>query len=184
MSRGIDKNGYRFAANSFNHFFKGKYSLSYYGKVDELYQAVRGWLSYIPQSFPHYTRHTIEHSIEIIGQLSSLLFTGKDPHNPVVELSATEAYILIASAYLHDAGMVASDREKKELLASDEWRKWTTLEGGATRWQLIHQFRQGNQPEDESLRHFLADIQIRFLLAEFIRRSHHCQSFRNPHIAS
>jgi len=148
----------------------------YYGKVDEIEQAVRGWLSYIPHSFPHYTRHTIEHSIEIIEQLSSLLFNGKDPDQPVVELSPTEAFILVASAYLHDAGMVASDREKSEILLSDEWQKWIASEGGAARWQQIHQFRQGDQPADESLRHFLADIQTRFLLAEFIRRSHHCRT--------
>lgn len=146
----------------------------YYGKVLELREEVEGWLSYIPQTFPHYTRHTVRHSDEIIANISKLLFTDDDPDKCVVRLSATEAYILAAAAYLHDAGMVASDREKQRILESDEWKSWTTAErGGAKRWAEVEALRSGDAPEDDSLRHFLADLQTRFLMAEFIRRQHH-----------
>lgn len=96
-------------------YLKSKDS-QYYGKVLELRESVSEWLDYIPQTFPHYTRHTIRHSEEIVLQLSKLLFKDERQRKPVIRLSAVEAYILIAAAYLHDAGMVASDREKIEIL--------------------------------------------------------------------
>ena len=92
-------------------FLSAKATL-YHGKLLELREIVEQWLSYVPQTFPHYTRHTVLHSDEIIIQMSKFLFLENDPHRPVVGLSAIEAYILAAAAYLHDAGMVASDREK------------------------------------------------------------------------
>jgi len=42
----------------------------------------------------------------------------------VVQLSAIEAYIIVAAAYLHDAGMVISDKEKIEIIQSPEWLSW------------------------------------------------------------
>ena len=87
----------------------------YYGKVLEFRSALQGWLEYIPQTFPHYTRHTIGHSEAIVLQMSKFLFDGNNIEKPVISLSGTEAYILIAGAYLHDAGMVVSDDEKQRL---------------------------------------------------------------------
>ncbi|MDQ3818641.1 MAG: hypothetical protein M3362_13320, partial [Acidobacteriota bacterium] len=149
----------------------------YYGKALELRDAVQGWLNYIPETFPHYTRHTIQHSDEIILQVSKLLFKQDDPNQPVIRLSAAEAYILMAAAYLHDAGMVSSDKDKLEIITSNnEWRNWVTGDGGgAKRWREIENLRQeGNG--DEPTRHFIADLQTRFLIAEFIRRSHHLRA--------
>jgi hypothetical protein len=149
----------------------------YYGKVLELRGAIQGWLNYIPQTFPHCTRHTVEHSDEIVLQMSKLLFRDDDPTNPVVRLSATESYIVIAAAYLHDAGMVASDREKMGIFESGEWRDWVAgTGGGAERWPAVQNLRRGTDPPDEGLRNFLADVQTRFLLAEFIRRTHHLRA--------
>jgi molecular chaperone HtpG len=92
---------------------------SYHGKARELREAVAGWLSYIPATFPNYTKHTIEHSEEIISQMSKLLFENGNPQKPVLsDLSSVEAYILIAAAYLHDAGMTVSDAEKRTILQS------------------------------------------------------------------
>jgi len=156
---------------------KGEPGKQYYGKVLELREAVSQWLSYIPQTFPHYTRHTVPHSDEIILQVSKLLFRDEDPAQIVIPLSAVETYILIAAAYLHDAGMVASDKEKIAILTSEEWKKWTSgQEGGAERWKEIQALRGGTIPEDEVIRNFLADVQTRFLVAEFIRRVHHLRA--------
>jgi len=104
----------------------------YYGKILELREVVEGWLAYVPQTFPHYTRHTVQHSDELVRQGSQLLFADGDPAKPVLALSAVEAYILAAAAYLHDAGMVSPDKEKAEILASEAWQEWTTG-GGAGR---------------------------------------------------
>ena len=70
-----------------------------------------------------------------------------------------------------------SDKEKIEILGSEEWKKWTSgREGGAERWNEIQTLRRGNAPEDEVIRNFLADVQTRFLIAEFIRRIHHLRA--------
>jgi len=150
----------------------------YFGKIQELRDVIEGWLSYIPQTFPHYTRHTIQHSDEIVLQLSNLLFKDDSPDKPVVALSPTETYILIASAYLHDAGMVASDKEKATILLSDEWKSWSSGDGSGTkRWNEIQEFRQKPvEKETIALHNFTADIQTRFLIAEFLRRTHHQRS--------
>jgi hypothetical protein len=156
-------------------FLKEQNSL-YYGKAEELRNAIEGWLSYIPQTFPHYTRHTVQHSDEIIVQLSKLLFEEDKFGKPVVELSPTEAYILIACAYLHDAGMVISDKEKATILLSEEWKSWTSENGGgAKRWYEIQEFRKGAEVA-HGYRDFIADIQTRHLIAEFLRRTHHLRS--------
>lgn len=154
-------------------------TLDFHGKICELRGEIEKWLSYIPNTFPHYTRHTITHSDEIISQISKLLFADDDFSKPLVKLSAVEAYILVAAAYLHDAGMVTSDKEKAEILESDSWKKWTSGEGGGTkRWNEINILRDAaNSSEaDATTRHFLADVETRFLIAEFIRGQHHLRA--------
>lgn len=159
-------------------YLKGSHDV-YHGKILELRDAVQGWLEYIPQSFPHYTRHTIKHSDEIVLQLSKLLFRDDDPSKPVIRLSAVETYILVASAYLHDVGMVVSDSEKVEILKSSAWKKWTEENGGGhKRWVQIKEFRAAQKPAEETVRNFLADVQTRFLIADFIRRQHHKRGAR------
>ncbi len=148
-----------------------------YGKALEVRDVVQDWLAYIPQTFPHYTRHTVPHSEAIILQMSKLLFRNDDPTQPAIKISAMEAYILCAAALLHDAGMVASDQEKARILESDSWREWTK-EGapGSKRWTAIELFRAGTSPSESGLRNFLADVQLRYLIADFVRRSHHLRA--------
>lgn len=151
--------------------------LTYFQKIAELREVVADWLSYIPQTFPHYTRHTVKHSDEIVTQLSKMLFVDNDAASPVVKLSAAEVYILIAAAYLHDAGMVTSDEEKQKILLSGEWAEWTGLGGGGEkRTAQIEALREGVSPKDKVLRDFLADVQLRFLIAEFVRGKHHLRA--------
>jgi molecular chaperone HtpG len=144
-----------------------------HSKIIELRNAVESWLSLVPATFLHYTSHTVHHSDEIVLQISKLLFRNDEPTQPVVQFSAMEAYILAAAAYLHDAGMVVSDKEKAELLDSADWKEWTESGGAAPRWREIREFRQGDSPSNEGTRNFLADIQTRYLIAEFVRRTHH-----------
>lgn len=154
--------------------YLGSKGSTYHGKVLELREAVENWLAYIPSTFPHYTRHTVGHSDEIILQLSKLLFKDEDPTQIVIPLTAVEAYCLSAAAYLHDAGMVTSDQEKIAILGTRDWETWVSAGGGgARRWDEIQKLRNGNEPVDPITRHFLADLQTRFLIAEFIRRVHH-----------
>jgi hypothetical protein len=148
-----------------------------HGKLLEVRKRVTDWLQYIPATFPHYTRHSVVHSECIIEQMSRFLFDA-DAHNaPVVDLSPIEAYIAGCAAYLHDAGMVASDAEKVGILKSDEWRDWTSGSApGAVRWREIQELRSSPKPSDADVNDFLCDVQTRFLLAEFVRRFHHLRS--------
>src|ERR1700730_12809656 len=148
----------------------------WWAKIIELRGVIEDWLAYIPQTFPHYARHTVLHSDAIIVQISKLLFQDQDPAQPVVKLSAMEAYILAAAAYLHDAGMVTSDQQKKEILESSLWGAWTTDGAGSKRSKEIETFRNGPSPADSKVRNFLADVPTRILIAEFVRRAHHLRA--------
>src|SRR5438132_906887 len=101
-----------------------------YAKVLELRERVEHWLSYVPVTFPNYTRHTELHSDEIIHQVSKLLWTDESAV-PATRISAGEAYVVAAAAYLHDTGMVVTDREKLAILGSVEWETWVREGGGA-----------------------------------------------------
>jgi molecular chaperone HtpG len=153
-----------------------KLSDAYSGRIAELREVAQNWLGYIPETFPHYTRHTVEHSDEIILQMSKMLFHDNDPSRPRLPLSPVEAYILLAAAYLHDSGMVVPDAEKAQIIESDQWKHWITEGGGAKRWEAIEEFRAGTSPAEQVIRDFLADRQTRFLIAEFVRRNHHLRA--------
>jgi molecular chaperone HtpG len=147
------------------------------GRLLELPGTVQSWLAYTPATFPHFTRHTSDHSLQIVVQLGKLLFIGDDPSQPAVAMSEMEYYLLVVAAYLHDAGMVASDAEKQDILGSSEWQDW--IDDGAPgnhRWRNIVDIRSSPDIPDEAVRNFIADREVRFLLADFVRRSHHLRS--------
>ena len=146
-----------------------------YGKLVSLRDQISEWLGYIPATFPHYTRHAVGHSDEVVRQISFLLFEDQDWRRPTLELSASEIYGMVSAAYLHDAGMVASERDKAEILISSAWKEWITSGGGARRWSEINELRLRAGVNDSS-QHFLADLQTRFLIAEYIRRQHHIRA--------
>ena len=151
----------------------------YAGKIVEITPIIGDWLAYTVQTFPHYTRHTIKHSDKIIEELSLLLF--EKPYErepiPVIPLSAVEAYILVCAAYLHDAGMVISDKDKKDILDSEEWKNWVSEGDGASRYKELLAFKKQNEPSfsNENF-YFSYNIELRLLIAEFVRRKHHFRS--------
>ncbi len=149
---------------------------SYFHEAEQLRDTVTDWLGYVVHTFPHYTKHTVDHSDNIVRQISHLLFPEKKK-KPVVALSPIEAYVLIAAAYLHDAGMVVSDSEKRAILESDDWKRW--VEGAAReRWEKVRTIREAAQPADPTVRDFLADVYTRHLMAEYVRRVHHKRAAR------
>lgn len=149
-----------------------KKNLAYYSKAMNLRETIERWLGYVVNTFPHYTSHAVDHSDTIIWRMSSLLFKEKSPTKAVVKLSAIEAYILIAAAYLHDAGMVVPDDEKTKILASAEWNTWISGPMQAA-WNSIEKLRTSSSADTQTVRNFLADLHTRHLIAEFVRREHH-----------
>lgn len=70
--------------------------------------------------------------------------------------------------------MVVSDAEKQKILISPDWQLWVSENGGGSkRWKEVQDLREGSIPVDIHARNFIADIQTRYLIAEFIRRTHH-----------
>src|SRR5215204_3032009 len=59
----------------------------YCGKVLGLRQVVQNWLSYIPQTFSHYTRHTVQYNDDIVAQVSTtvVIFTAHKTTESVCE---------------------------------------------------------------------------------------------------
>lgn len=70
-------------------------------------------LSAIYYNFPHYSMHGENHSLSIINKIEMLL--GEER---IRSLSPTDTFLILESAYLHDIGMIVS---QKELL--EEWQK-------------------------------------------------------------
>jgi hypothetical protein len=159
--------------------FLAQRSPLYRGKLEEVVEAITKWLEYTPATFPHYTSHTAGHSETILAELSNLLFDQSGGENPTIALSGAECYVLCASAYLHDAGMVVPDDQKVAILGSPEWREWVAPTGfGHARFQEIKALRDRLDPPDDLLRHFLADRELRYLIADFVRRTHADRSRR------
>lgn len=63
--------------------------------------------------FPHYTDHSIKHAINVLNNMYALI------SNPD-KLSATDLYLIICSALLHDAGMVL-DSDSQSMLLKEKY---------------------------------------------------------------
>ncbi len=154
--------------------YLGNASVEYAGKLATVADAAEKWLEYVPETFPHYTTHTIRHSEAILSALSRLLFVDGDAGEPVLALSDAETYVLACGAYLHDAGMVVSAAEQERIVQSGEFQTWIAPGGpGHARHERIAENRASTTDDYRLLR---ADRQLRFLIADFTRRSHHTRS--------
>jgi len=143
------------------------------GALLHLESGVAELLTYVPATFPHYTRHTLRHSVEIIDQIGLLLHSESNRPVPHTELNAVEMHILCCAALLHDAGMVVSDDEKLRLLDSPDWADWKDRWGAeVTDWFPVITPNDSNHIQ----RQFVLDVALRRMLAEFIRGRHHERS--------
>lgn len=73
-------------------------------------------LTTISRDFPHYSLHDASHSSTIITQIEKIISPD------IIKLSATDCWLLLEACYWHDAGMIITNDEKKELLASDSFK--------------------------------------------------------------
>lgn len=84
------------------------------GEILRLYDIACEYLSMIPQGlFSGYTNHDISHSLKIIGYMGQLMKIEKNSNM----FSDYDLYYALASALLHDVGMVVSENDIKEYLA-------------------------------------------------------------------
>lgn len=76
-------------------------------------------LSNVVVNYPHYTKHDISHSEAIITNIEMLL--GEDA---IRNLSPTDTWLLLHSAYLHDLGMVIDYKKIEENWDSTEFQNY------------------------------------------------------------
>jgi hypothetical protein len=73
-------------------------------------------LTTVAHAFPHYSLHDATHSETILERIAAMVGT-----DSLVKLSATDLWLLLESAYLHDSGMVVLDSTRRKDLASSEF---------------------------------------------------------------
>lgn len=73
----------------------------------------------IINTFPHYSMHDSSHSWSIINKIEMIL-----GENRIKQLSPTDAFLILESAFLHDFGMIVTDKEQKDLWNNPEFKKY------------------------------------------------------------
>jgi hypothetical protein len=116
------------------------------GSLDEVLAEVRRY-------FFTYTDHAITHSGRVVANMSNLLSSQQ-----VNKLSSVELYLLIASALVHDIGMVVSERDVEAIVIGEEYQ----AEKAAVCAHL------GIDPTCADERYGL----FRMVVAEYIRKRH------------
>lgn len=127
-------------------------------------------LQNVAVQFPHYSRHDESHSVQILTNIERVLGSEK-----IAQLSGSDVWLMLEAAYLHDVGMVVSQRQKQQDWSSEEFRNFVQREsvrssddGSAailTALQSGNFFQNGTNP-------VLLLSQIGYILAEFYRRKH------------
>lgn len=142
--------------------------------VKALRSRVDVFLRGVNATFAHYTSHAVDHSDQIVRELSNLLFEDPtEPNSIVVQLNGTETFLLLLAAYLHDSGMVVTGEEKLRVLSSEHWADFAAnnrqIADDVERLQASLAF-EADQTDAEKL--FCASLEQQLLLAEYFRRLH------------
>ena len=70
-------------------------------------------------SFPSYSRHDVSHSEAVIHNIEMLL-----GEKNIMELSATDCFVLLHTVYIHDIGMCITHADREEILANSRFRDY------------------------------------------------------------
>ena len=76
-------------------------------------------LEWIILSFPNDSRHDESHAISVLHNIEMLL-----GDTVISQLSASDCFLLLNSAYIHDIGMYITESERKNILISEEFREF------------------------------------------------------------
>jgi hypothetical protein len=129
------------------------------GKLLELDDTLADVLALIRRIFPHYTEHGRRHYLTLIHRMGQFL-----PTHLVDRLSSTECFLLMASAMLHDIGMVVAE---EELRAIDKNKDFVEFRA---------RFPHLPQEHANDLDPHLIAILEREVVAEYFRTCHHKRS--------
>lgn len=124
-------------------------------------------LNSVATTFPHYSLHDSSHSSTILTQIEKIISPD------IIQLSATDCWLLLESCYWHDAGMIITKEQKHGLVTSVEFRRFLDehIESGSDLIEhaLIIKNRGAINNYSEIIE--LSDS-MTFLIADFFRRKH------------
>lgn len=129
-------------------------------------------LNAVSNLFPHYSLHDESHSITIINNIVRIL--GKEN---MVKLSAIDIWLILEASYNHDIGMVVSSEELLKTIESDKFISFFKELLQDTKNSLYEFANQFNIIENkirskEDVYNLELNDSIKFILAEFFRRTH------------
>ncbi|HDR2373098.1 TPA: ATP-binding protein [Enterobacter asburiae] len=124
-------------------------------------------LNTISRDFPHYSLHDSSHSSTIITQIEKIISPNID------DLSATDCWLLLESCYWHDAGMVITNEEKKNLL-SDQGFLFYLQELSCQNSELSCHAKEILESKDENDIEKALNISnsLTFIIADYFRTLH------------
>lgn len=130
-------------------------------------------LNAIPTTFVHYSLHDSSHSNQIVTQIERIL--GEER---VSKLSATDSWLILESAYLHDIGMVITDEDKLEAWHKSEFHDFVKDLANDSNNSLYQYAKvvlvNKDDPNFFSSASWQIDIwkALIFIFAEYFRRKH------------
>lgn len=130
------------------------------GKLLELDDIVTNVLALIRRTFPHYTEHGRQHYLTLIQRMGQFL-----PPDLLRKLSAVEYFLLMASAMLHDVGMVVSEEELRAVEKRQDFVEF--------RSRFLRELPDSLDDEDPQLKAAVVNRQV---VAEYFRTGHHKRS--------
>ena len=126
-------------------------------------------LATVGQAFPHYSLHDASHSETILERIAAIL--GEVGLN---RLSATDLWLLLEAAYLHDSGMIVLDAVKRNDLSSAEFDAHlrTTVEGPDRDLAVRAVRLQDRQLPKDLISILEGHLDLLLVYAEFVRKRH------------
>lgn len=126
-------------------------------------------LTTVGHAFPHYSLHDATHSETILGRITAML--GSDA---LSRLSATDLWLLLETAYLHDSGMVVLEATRRKDLASPEFESHirATVEGTDHDLALRAARLQDRHLPKDLLDILEGHLDLLLVYAEFVRKRH------------
>lgn len=129
-------------------------------------------LNAVANLFPHYSLHDESHSITIINNIIRII--GKEK---LEKLSAIDIWLILEASYSHDIGMVVSSEKLVEAIQSNDFLDFFK-EVQDDQKNGLHEFAIQFIIQDGKIKYNASELNleyhdgIKFILAEFFRRTH------------
>ncbi|MGG4147027.1 hypothetical protein ABEW34_28335 [Paenibacillus algorifonticola] len=120
--------------------------------------------------FPHFSKHGVSHSACIVSSIELLL--GEER---IESLSASDTFLILLAAYLHDIGMYLTNSEIRQAWMTKEFvsflEDFAEIDDSAA---FVKQFYAGINQSHLNHHEYILDLveHVRIVYAEYFRRSH------------